>query len=174
MPAPPFLWGIFCFVGGVPPYEKQKRESALCASTTSDSLFYFSHCSMAFAEKVGAAFPPQKAAPCHDQQPSHYSCKVLASPCQKNTCKAPLCASHVVNNTTVFGLCQSLFDILHNKHFSLSSFLHLAVKFLQFIVLAFLYILSIYILMFKFQIKGEYLWDFPLILKIIWHVFIRF
>lgn len=53
-------------------------------------------------------FPHRKQLPRHDYHRHIICCKILASPCQKITCKAPLCASHNINSTINFPTCQPL------------------------------------------------------------------
>ena len=53
-------------------------------------------------------FPHRKQLPRHDYHRHIICCKILASPCQKITCKAPLCASHNINSTINFPACQPL------------------------------------------------------------------
>ena len=59
-------------------------------------------------QKRKLPFPHRKQLPRHDYHRYIICCKILASPCQKITCKAPLCASHDINNITNSPACQPL------------------------------------------------------------------
>ena len=79
------------------------RRSAILAER-----FCFHRTNFPMKQKRKLPFPHRKQLPRHDYHRHIICCKILASPCQKITCKAPLCASHNINSTINFPTCQPL------------------------------------------------------------------
>lgn len=87
----------------ITPPEKKKASPPFTKKT-------FLHLAQPFPmkQKRKLPFPHRKQLPRHDYHRHIICCKILASPCQKITCKAPLCASHNINSTINFPACQPL------------------------------------------------------------------